>query len=61
MKQILLCILLVLVFVTCKRESSALLAQRWDFIAMDMPKVEIFLDKIKEEGDKMSVTMQKLF
>src|SRR5581483_9412090 len=61
MKQFLLCILLILVFTTCKREPSALLAQRWDFVAMDMPKLEKFLDHIGEESDNMSVTMQKLF
>lgn len=61
MKQFLLCILVILVFITCKREPSALLAQRWDFVAMDMPKLEEFLDRIKEEGDGMRTTIQKLF
>lgn len=61
MKQYLLCLLSILIFTTCKREPSVLLAQRWDFVAIDMPKLEKFLDHIGEESDNISVTMQKLF
>src|ERR1043166_5635203 len=61
MKLLFVCILSFLLFTTCKRDSSALLVQRWDFVAMDMPKLGKFLSAIEEGNDGDYTTMQKLF
>jgi hypothetical protein len=61
MKGFLWLIIVTITFAGCKKEPSALLAQRWDFVAMDMPKLERFMYQVSEEGDDMSITMQKFF
>jgi len=62
MKKLLVCILsLMFAFINCKRDSSALLTERWDFIAMDMPGLEKFLYEVRAEDDDINVTMKKLF
>jgi hypothetical protein len=61
MKSFLACILFLIIAAGCKKQPSALLAQRWNFAAMDMPKLEKFLNVISEENDDAALTMEKLF
>ncbi len=61
MKRLSFWIILILSFTTCKKEPSALLAGRWDFIAMDMPDLERFLNAIGEESDSSSITSKNFF
>ena len=61
MKLLLICSSFIIILAGCKRKPSALLAQRWNFIAMDMPKLKKFLYVISEENDDAEITMKKLF
>src|SRR5215471_13573176 len=61
MKLLLSCIFFAIICAGCKRESTDFLAQRWNFVAIDMPKLQKFLNVISEGDDDPAITMKKLF
>jgi hypothetical protein len=61
MKWIPVYIFFITILASCKKDSSAWLAQRWNFVSMDMPRLQVFLNAISEENDDADITMKKLF
>jgi hypothetical protein len=61
MKTIAIACVLILCFSTCKKDETALLVQRWRFVAMDMPGVKTFLQETGAAGDGDAITFQKFF
>ncbi|NNV56179.1 hypothetical protein [Limnovirga soli] len=61
MKTIAIACVLILCFSTCKKDETALLVQRWRFVAIDMPGVKTFLRETGAAGDGDAITFQKFF
>ncbi|QEC69395.1 hypothetical protein FRZ67_19580 [Panacibacter ginsenosidivorans] len=59
MKKLFCCIIITISLAACKRDSSELLAGRWDFSALEMPGMPDFLYEIKQTGDDNALTLKK--
>jgi hypothetical protein len=59
MKKVFSCIIILLSLSACKRDSSELLAGRWDFTKLEMPGMQDFMEEIQQSDDDEATTLKK--
>ena len=61
MKAAAVCISIIVLFTTCKKEPGELLVQRWNFVAVDFPHIGTFVSEVEAAGEGPEITMKKFF